>query len=259
MPKTSSTPLRGKKQLKLPDHYLCFNGDGTKAVAAAKADTLKAAKQYVNYFHAEEIPDDPHKRAGLVYGIALQLNQKHKEILDSVEAALMVDVSNNALFSDFQTIEAWMSAHNIRHSAAAISRCRTLAEVIIPWCVENEVFEEASQRQVEQWFLSLNSEARTTVNRVGHVAPIIKKIATDEEMPCPEKVKEVRNILGLVANPKVENEELMLFARKYYWDKVVGFWTKLPDGSVEVTLRLESEDQFEYLKDKRLKSFVNWE
>jgi hypothetical protein len=247
------------KKVKLPDHYLCFNRNGTEAVAAAKADTLKAAKQYVNYFHAEEIPDDLHKRAGLVYGTAIRLNQKHKEILDAVEASLMVDVANHALFSDHQTIEQWMDAHNIRRSAAAISRCRTLAEVIIPWCVQNEVFPEATQRQVEQWFVSLNPEARTTVNRVGHVAPIIKKIASDEEMEAGEKVTEVRNILGLVANPKVENEELMLFARKFYWDKVVGFWNKLPDGTVEVTLKLESEDQFEYLRDKRLKSFVSWE
>jgi hypothetical protein len=248
-----------KKTPKLPDHYLCFNGDGTQSVAAAKADTLKAAKQYVNYFHAEEIPEDQHKRAGLVYGTALMLNQKHKEILDSVEAALMVDVANHALFSDYQDIESWMSAHGIRHSAAAISRCRTLAEVIIPWCVENEVFEDASQRQVEQWFLSLNQEARTTVNRVGHVAPIIKKIAVDEDMEQPQKVAEVRNILNLVANPQVENEELMLFARKFYWDKVVGFWQRLEDGRVEVRLLMESEDQFEYLKGKRLKSFVAWE
>jgi hypothetical protein len=171
----------------------------------------------------------------------------------------MMDVANNALFSDFQTIEQWMDAHNIRRSAAAISRCRTLAEVIIPWCVENEVFPEATPRQVEQWFVSLNPEARTTVNRVGHVAPIIKKIAGDEEMPQEDKVKEVQNILGLVANPKVENEELMLFARKFYWDKVVGFWKKLEDGRVEVRLLMESEDQFEYLKGKRLKSFVAWE
>lgn len=248
-----------KKQIKLPDHYLCFNGDGSQSVTAAKADTLRAAKQYVNYFHAEEIPDDAHKRAGLVYGTALMLNQKHKEILDSVEAALMVDVANHALFSDYQDIESWMSAHGIRHSAAAISRCRTLAEVIIPWCVENEVFEGATQRQVEKWFLSLNAEARTTVNRVGHVAPIIKKIATDEEMPQEDKVKEVQHILSLVANPQVENEELMLFARKFYWDKVVGFWQKLEDGRVEVRLLMESEDQFEYLKGKRLKSFVTWE
>jgi hypothetical protein len=248
-----------QKQPKLPEHYLCFNGDGSQSVAAAKADTLKAAKQYVNYFYAEEIPEDPHKRAGMIYGTAIMLNQKHKEILDSVEAALMIDVANNALFSDFQTIEDWMSAHNIRHSAAAISRCRTLAEVIIPWCVENEVFENATQRQVEKWFLSLNQEARTTVNRVGHVAPIIKKIATDEEMEPEQKVAEVRNILNLVANPKVENEELMLFARKFYWDKVVGFWNRLPDGRVEVRLLMESEDQFEYLKGKRLKSFVAWE
>ncbi len=248
-----------QKQPELPKHYLCFNGDGTESVAAAKADTLKAAKQYVNYFHAEEIPDDPHKKAGMIYGTALMLNQKHKEILDSVEAALMLDVANNALFSDFNTIEDWMSAHNIRHSAAAISRCRSLAEVIIPWCVENEVFENASQRQVEKWFLSLNQEARTTVNRVGHVAPIIKKIAIDEDMEQPQKVEEVRNILGMVANPKVENEELMLFARKFYWDKVVGFWKRLDDGRVEVRLLMESEDQFEYLKGKRLKSFVAWE
>lgn len=248
------------KKVKLPDHYLCYNGDGTEAVAAAKADTLKAAKQYVEYFHAEEIPADPHKRAGLVYGTALRLNQKHKEILDAVEASLMVDVANHALFSDYQSIEQWMDAHNIRQSAAAISRCRTLAEVIIPWCAENEVIPGCeTQRDVEQWFMGLNPEARSTVNRVGHVAPIIKKIAADEEMRQEDKVKEVQNILGLVANPKVENEELMLFARKFYWDKVVGFWKKLEDGRVEVRLLMESEDQFEYLKGKRLKSFVAWE
>ena len=97
------------KKIKLPTHYLCFNGDGQKAIAAAKADTLRAAKQYVNYFHVEEIPADAHKRAGLVYGTALQLNQKHKEILDAVEASLMVDVANHALFSDFQDIETWVS------------------------------------------------------------------------------------------------------------------------------------------------------
>ncbi|NJN99749.1 MAG: hypothetical protein HC875_39435 [Anaerolineales bacterium] len=164
------------KKVKLPDHYLCYNGDGTEAVAAAKADTLKAAKQYVEYFHAEEIPADPHKRAGLVYGTALRLNQKHKEILDAVEASLMVDVANHALFSDYQTIEQWMDAHNIRQSAAAISRCRTLAEIIIPWCAENEVIPGCeTQREVEQWFMGLNPEARSTVNRVGHVAPILQE------------------------------------------------------------------------------------
>ncbi|MBE7473161.1 MAG: hypothetical protein DPW09_33305 [Anaerolineae bacterium] len=248
-----------KKKIQLPDHYLCFNGDGTKAVAAAKADTLKAAKQYVGYFHAEEIPEDARKRAGLVYGVALQLNQKHKEILDSVEASLMVDVANHALFSDFQTIELWMNAHNIRQSAAAISRCRTLAEVIIPWCVENEVLPGCeSQREVEQWFMGLNPEARSTVNRVGHVAPIIRKIAASEEMQTERKVEEVRNILGLVANPQVQNDELMLFARKYYHDKALGSYRLLADGSVEVTLRLEDVEQFEYLKDKRLKSYVSW-
>ncbi|NJN99750.1 MAG: hypothetical protein HC875_39440 [Anaerolineales bacterium] len=78
-------------------------------------------------------------------------------------------------------------------------------------------------------------------------------------MEQPQKVEEVRHILGLVSNPKVENEELMLFARKFYWDKVVGCWKKLEDGTVEVTLRLENEDQFEYLRDKRLRSFVAWE
>lgn len=257
MPKTP-TPSRGK--VKLPTHYLCFNGDGAQAVAAAKADTLRAAKQYVAYFHAEEIPDDAHKRAGLVYGTTLRLNQRHKEILDAVEASLIIDVANHALFSDFQTIEQWMDAHNIRRSAAAISRCRTLAEVIIPWCAQNEVIPGCeTQREVEQWFMGISREARSTVNRVGHVAPIIKKIAGDEEMPPGQKVEEVRHILSLVANPRVENEELMLFARKFYWDKVVGSFKKLDDGSVEVTLRLESEDQFEYLKDKRLKSFVSWE
>ena len=75
------------RKVKLPTHYLCFQGDGSKAIAAAKADTLKAAKQYVAYFHAEEIPNDRRKRAGLVYGTALQLNQKHKEILDCLEGA----------------------------------------------------------------------------------------------------------------------------------------------------------------------------
>lgn len=248
------------KPIKIPKHYLCFNGDGVEAVAAAKADTLKAAKQYLDYFHAEEIPDDAHKRAGLVYGTALRLNQKHKEILDAVEAALFVDVANHALFSDFQTIELWMDAHGIRQSSAAVSRCRTLAEVIIPWCSDHEVIPGCdSQRDVERWFLGLNPEARSTVNRVGHVAPIIKKIAQDEDMTPHEKVKEVQNILGLVANPQVQNEELMLFARKFYWDKVIGSKHILPDGSVEVVLKLESEAQFEYLRDKRLKSFVSWE
>jgi hypothetical protein len=151
-----------------------------------------------------------------------------------------------------------MDAHNIRRSAAAISRCRTLAEVIVPWCVQNEVFAGATQRQVEEWFVTLNPEARTTVNRVGHVAPIIKKIAQDEELPDEEKVTEVKNILGLVANPKVENEDLMLFARKYYHDKATGFFRLLEDGTVEVILRLENVEQFEYLKDKRLKSYVTW-
>lgn len=246
------------KKIKLPTHYLCYNGDGTKTIAAAKADTLRAAKQYVEYFHAEEIPADQHKRAGLVYGVALQLNQKHKEILDAVEASLMVDVANHALFSDFQDIETWMDAHNIRRSAAAISRARTLAEVIIPWCAANEVIPGASQHEVEEWFMTLNPEARTTVNRVGHVAPVIKKIAADEEMPLEDKVKEVQNILGLVANPNVENEELMLFARQYYHEKATGFFRVLPDGGVEVTLRLKNVEQFEYLRDKRLKSYVTW-
>ncbi len=132
--------------------------------------------------------------------------------------------------------------------------------MIIPWCADNKVLGEGkSQREVEQWFMGLNSEARTTVNRVGHVAPIIKKIAGDEEMPPERKVEEVQNILGLVANPKVENEELMLFARKFYWDKAVGTKRVLPDGTIEITLRLQSEDQFEYLKTNRLKSFVAWE
>jgi hypothetical protein len=251
--------MSGSKKIKLPTHYLCYNDDGKKAIAAAKADTLKAAKQYVGYFHVEEIPADPHKRAGLVYGTALRLNQKHKEILDAVETSLMVDVANHALFSDYNTIELWMDAHNIRRSAAAISRARALAEVIIPWCADNEVFPGHSEHEVEQWFMTLSPEARTTVNRVGHVAPIIKKIVADEEMPQPDKVTEVRNILGLVANPKVENEELMLFARKFYWDKAIGVKKVLPDGTIEVTLRLQSEDQFEYLRDKRLKSFVAWE
>lgn len=247
------------KKIKLPKHYLCLQ-DGQKAVAAAKADTLKAAKQYIGYFHAEEIPEDQHRRAGLVYGTALQLNQRHKELLDTVEAALMADVANNALFSDFRDIETWMDAHNIRRSAAAISRARTLAEVIIPWCATNEVIPGCdSQRDVEKWFMDLNLEARSIVNRVGHVAPIIKKIAADEEMPQEQKVEEVQNILGLVANPKVQNEELMLFARKFYWDKVVGRIRRLADGTIEVVLVLESEDQLEYLKDKRLKSFVAWE
>jgi hypothetical protein len=167
------------KKIKIPTHYLCYNGDGKKAVAAAKAETLKAAKQYVDYFHAEEIPADPHQRASLVYGTALRLNQTHKEILDAVEASLMVDVANNGFFSTFQTIEEWMDAHNIRHSAAAISRARTLAEIIIPWCANNQVFPGASQREVEQWFMTLSPQARTTVNRVGHVGPIIKKIIAD--------------------------------------------------------------------------------
>jgi hypothetical protein len=51
----------------------------------------------------------------------------------------------------------------------------------------------------------------------------------------------------------------MLFARKFYWDKAVGVKRILPDGTVEVVLKLESEAQFEYLRDKRLKSFVTWE
>jgi hypothetical protein len=247
------------KKIKIPTHYLCYNGDGKKAVAAAKAETLKAAKQYVDYFHAEEIPADPHQRASLVYGTALRLNQTHKEILDAVEASLMVDVANNGFFSTFQTIEEWMDAHNIRHSAAAISRARTLAEIIIPWCANNQVFPGASQREVEQWFMTLSPQARTTVNRVGHVGPIIKKIIADEQMPPERQVTEVRNILGMVANPKIENEELMLFARQFYWDKVIGIKRVLSDGSVEVVLKLSSEDQFEYLRDRRLRSFVAWE
>jgi hypothetical protein len=246
------------KKLKLPDHYLVFNGDGTKAVAAAKADTLKAAKQYVEYHH-EEPAGAPGARAGLIYGTALQLNQKHKEILDAVEASLMLDVAKHSFFSDYPSIELWMDAHNIRSSAAAISRCRTLAEVIIPWCLTYDVFPDKSPREVEQWFLSLNAEARTTVNRVGHVGPIIKKIASDLVMPAAQKVEEVRTILGYVANPAIQNDELMLMARKIYWDKAVGRRELLPDGTVVVVLELENIEHFEYLRDKRLKSFVTWE
>jgi hypothetical protein len=195
----------------------------------------------------------------MVYGIALSLNQKHKEILDAVEASLIVDVYNHALFSDFNDIETWMDAHNIRRSAAAISRARTLAEVIIPWCADNQVIPGCeTQREVEQWFMTLNPEARTTVNRVGHVGPIIKKIANDADMPEANKIKEVQAILGLVANPQVENEELMAFAREYYHDKALGYFRILEGGGVEVTLRLESVEQFEYLRDKRLKSYVSW-
>jgi hypothetical protein len=78
-------------------------------------------------------------------------------------------------------------------------------------------------------------------------------------MPPERQVTEVRNILSMVANPKIENEELMLFARQFYWDKVIGIKRVLSDGSVEVVLKLSSEDQFEYLRDRRLRSFVAWE
>ncbi len=247
-----------RKTPKVPTHYLCFNGDGSQAAAAAKSDTLKAAMQYVEYYH-EEYPTIPGARTGLIYGTALRLNQLHQELLEMVEASLIVDITRHSLFSDYQTIDEWMDAHNIRRSAAAISRAKMLAENIIPWCQENEVFPGKSPREVEQWFMTILPEARSVVSRIGHVGHLIKKIAAEETMPQLQKVEEVQYILSRVANPKIENEELMLFARKFFWGKAFGKIHRLTGGKISVTLSLESQAQFEYLKDKRLKSFVEWE
>lgn len=238
------------KKPRYPQHYLNLNGKGIEAVDKYEHMLMGAAQQHIDYYYAEEELEGRALESRLV-GVALMLNQKQRAITEAAEQKLINRAYSRALFSEFETIEAWLDHYDVKSHK---SEYLAVAQDIIPFCQQFKIISD-DDRETEQWFLRVK-ENHSIIRRVFIFVPLIREIIRCG-WTIGRKKSEIRELLSYVDNPKITYRELENAAKAGTGGPALGKALRLGDTYL-VTMRL-TEQQFEYLASQKLRGLVDWD